>query len=179
LILAFSRGAGSGGVVFVEEGFDDASNEFEITVGKHFFGEFSNSSNELLELTEDGSVFKVFEAVTEFLSGFAVDDEEGIFDATDGSAGTMANIVVEDVAKVVGTRDGNFVAILFGHGGSFAAGFDGITADVTYGDGIGDDRFDLFENGGDIAETCALLEVFGCDEEVFRYCGADSVGWAE
>ena len=107
--------------MFIKEGFDNASNEFEITVGDHFFGEFSNSSNELLELAEDSGVFEVFEAVTEFLSGLTVDDEEGIFDATDGGTGTVANIVMEDVAEVIGTRDGNFVAILFVHGGGFAA----------------------------------------------------------
>ena len=107
--------------MFIEEGFYDASNEFEVTVSDHFFGEFSNSSNKLLELAEDSGVFEVFEAVTELLSGFTVDDEESILDTTDGSTGTVTNIIVEYVAEVIGTRDGNFVAILFVHGGSFAA----------------------------------------------------------
>lgn len=49
LVLAFPRCTGGDGIVFVEEFFNNASDEFEVSVGKHFFGEFSNAANELLE----------------------------------------------------------------------------------------------------------------------------------
>ncbi len=73
------------------------------------------------------------------MAGFSVDNEEGIFCASNGSAATMANVVVEDVSEGGGSRYRGFVSVFLVHCGSFAARFDGISADVANGDGVGND----------------------------------------
>ena len=163
LILPFAWGTGGGGIIFIKEFFDDATDEFEVTIGKHFEREFSNSADELLELAEDCGVLKVFEAVNELYASFAIDDEESILDAADGCAATVADVIVEDVAEVVWSWNGGFVSIFLVHGGSFASGLDGITTNVADSDGVGNNWLELFHDGGNVAKTGAFLEVLSGD----------------
>lgn len=47
------------------------------------------------------------------MTGFAIDKEEGIMNATNGTAVTVADIVVNNIAETARTRDQHLVSILF------------------------------------------------------------------
>ena len=156
LVLTARGGAADGGMRF-EEVVDSGADELEISIGDHLAWETADFSNELLELSIDAVRAEVFEAEAKFLTGFTINKEEGIMDAANGTTITVANVVVDDIAKTVRTGDRNLVAILFGESGSFTAGCYGITAGISNQDGVFGKSFEMFEYFFNVAKAKALL----------------------
>ncbi len=101
--------------------------------------------------------------MVEFVAGFLVDNENGVFDAADGSATAMTNVVVEGISKIIRTWDWCGVSVFLVHSCCLASGFDWVSAKVADFDGIVNDLLYFVQNIGDVTKASAFLKVLGCD----------------
>ena len=160
----------------LKERIDGLTDETEVSVCDHFSWILADGLDELFHLMEDCGMFQVFETENIFDSCFSIDEEKYIFNVTDGCSVTIADVVVEDIADFIWTRDGGGIAFPFGESCSFTTGKNGIVSSIANENGILGKRANIFYDTVNVAETCAFLEVFGGDQFSFGFCRADTIG---
>ena len=97
------------------------TNKFEVAIRDHLCWELAYLTQKFSQLVLDCVSVEVLETKYKFHSNLSINNKECIVDSTDGTAVAKADVIMEDIAKVLWATDGLCVAASFQKSGCFTA----------------------------------------------------------